>query len=102
MHCHFCKKPILLSGGKASFRESCPACGRDAHICRNCGHYDVSAYNECHEPSADRVVDKEKANYCEYFTPPASADPVGPATAAPSPLDLAAEAKERLEALFKK
>jgi hypothetical protein len=24
-------------------------------------------YNECREPSAERVVDKEKANFCDYF-----------------------------------
>jgi hypothetical protein len=24
-------------------------------------------YNECVEPNADRVIDKEKANFCDYF-----------------------------------
>jgi hypothetical protein len=32
-----------------------------------CTFYDVKAYNECREPSADRIVDKEKANFCDYF-----------------------------------
>ncbi len=32
-----------------------------------CQFYDVKAYNECRESSADRIVDKEKANFCEYF-----------------------------------
>jgi hypothetical protein len=32
-----------------------------------CKYYDPSAYNECRESVADRVVDKEKANYCDFF-----------------------------------
>ena len=29
----------------------------------------IPAYNECHEPSADVVQEKERANYCEYYQP---------------------------------
>ena len=32
-----------------------------------CQFYDPKAYNECRENSADRIVDKEKANFCDYF-----------------------------------
>jgi len=32
-----------------------------------CVHYDEIAYNQCRESSADRVVDKEKANFCDFF-----------------------------------
>ena len=32
-----------------------------------CQFYDQKAYNECRETSADRVQDKEKANFCDYF-----------------------------------
>jgi hypothetical protein len=32
-----------------------------------CHFYDVKAYNECKEPMADRITDKEKANFCDYF-----------------------------------
>ena len=32
-----------------------------------CEFYDKNSYNECRESSAERVVDKEKANYCDYF-----------------------------------
>jgi|APSaa5957512535_1039671.scaffolds.fasta_scaffold355371_2 hypothetical protein len=64
--CKVCKKEITLDT-KISFREDCNHCGADLHSCIHCGFYDTSAYNECHETSADRVVEKEKANYCEYF-----------------------------------
>ena len=36
-------------------------------MCKNCEFYDTSAYNECKESQAERVVDKEKANFCDYF-----------------------------------
>mgnify|MGYP000450689798 FL=1 len=32
-----------------------------------CKFYDQSAYNECRESSADRIVEKEKSNFCDYF-----------------------------------
>ena len=54
---------------KVSFREECPHCQSDLHICLNCQFYDESAYNECKESSAERVRDKERNNYCEYFDP---------------------------------
>ncbi|MBI2606313.1 MAG: hypothetical protein HYW49_09565 [Deltaproteobacteria bacterium] len=50
-------------------QDSCPGCRTPTHCCLNCAYYDPSRYNECTEPVADRVVDKEKANFCDYFKP---------------------------------
>jgi len=47
--------------------DSCPHCKSDARVCKNCEHYDIKAYNECREPSAERVVEKEKSNFCDQF-----------------------------------
>lgn len=47
--------------------DTCRACGRDTRVCRNCGFYDPALYNECHETQAERVVDKERANFCDFF-----------------------------------
>lgn len=47
--------------------DSCSNCGASLRSCLGCKNYDKSAYNECHEPSAERVVDKEKPNFCEWF-----------------------------------
>lgn len=66
--CYHCGKLVELEH-KISFREECPHCGADLHICRNCCFYDESAYNECKESSAEKVKDKERNNYCEYFEP---------------------------------
>jgi hypothetical protein len=54
----------------------------------------VKSYNECREPQAERVVDKEKSNFCDFFTPRRS----GAAAGAPSKDDLL----KKLDDLFKK
>ena len=50
-------------------QDSCPRCGRDTKVCKNCSFHDRSANNECRENQADRVVDKERSNFCDYFIP---------------------------------
>jgi hypothetical protein len=57
-----------------------------------CKFYSPKVYNECHESNAERVVDKEKSNFCSYFT----LSPGGPG--GPSKEDLVNSA----DALFKK
>jgi len=46
---------------------TCHKCYNDIHVYLNCSYYDQKSYTECAEPSAERVVDKEKANFCDYF-----------------------------------
>lgn len=48
-------------------RDECEKCRADVHVCRNCKHYDPKAYNECRETQADRVQEKERSNFCDYF-----------------------------------
>ena len=50
-------------------QDTCWKCGRDTRTCRNCIHHERTAHNECRETQADRVVEKEKANFCDYFKP---------------------------------
>jgi hypothetical protein len=52
---------------KVSRTEECPYCSVGLHCCRMCTFYDPKVYNECRESNADRIVDKEKANFCDYF-----------------------------------
>ncbi len=65
--CFSCGKELPHIDGKPSRSEECPWCGADVRVCRNCRFYDEGAYNECREPLAERVVDKDRANFCEYF-----------------------------------
>lgn len=90
--CFFCHKKLTFDG-KVSFRELCPHCGMDAHVCCNCEFYDPGRANNCREPMAEKVRDPELRNTCEYFSP-ARTDDSGPSKAD--------QAKAALENLFKK
>ncbi len=66
--CAHCAKELsLTTGQKVGRRESCPHCDGDLHCCKNCSHFDDKAYNQCKEPQADRVLEKNRSNYCDYF-----------------------------------
>jgi len=68
INCHSCNKSLdLEQNAKVLRSEECPYCYASVHCCKMCEFYDSTAYNECREPSADRIVDKEKANFCDYF-----------------------------------
>jgi len=86
---------------RVGFHAHCPQCDRPLHVCRDCSLFDSAYNNQCRETTAERVVDKERSNFCEYFAPSAdtAAAPSRSAPARPSP---ERDARERLDALFKK
>lgn len=90
--CFSCRKKNVILGTLVGRRDECQFCKADLHVCKNCQFYDAKAYNECKEPSADVVKEKERANFCDYF----QAKPDGAA------LDQADKLKAAAEALFKK
>ncbi|MCX5826412.1 MAG: hypothetical protein NTV58_00190 [Deltaproteobacteria bacterium] len=65
--CFNCLNTLDISA-KVGRREICPFCGKDLHVCLNCRFYDPQSYNACHEPQAERVIDKDRSNFCEYFS----------------------------------
>jgi hypothetical protein len=79
---------------RVEFRASCPSCGRALHACRNCKHYDPQYYNQCRETQAERVVDKERANFCEFFAPGSGGGRLARVSGA--------DPRAQLEAMFKK
>lgn len=91
-NCYKCKTSYDYDE-RIGFKDECSSCHSDLHCCLQCEFYDQGSYNDCKETSAERVVDKEKANYCEYFR--------AKLVNGESALDPAAEAKKKLEALFK-
>ena len=69
IHCYACHKQLDLAPAQRILRnEECPYCFASLHCCRMCKFYDKTAYNQCRETNADRIVEKEKANFCDYFT----------------------------------
>lgn len=90
--CFHCGNEITYVD-RVGIRAECDKCHSDAHVCKNCAHYDPKVYNECREPQAEVVREKERANVCDYFSPGA-----GAGGNAKSKEDLVSAA----EALFKK
>jgi hypothetical protein len=64
--CFSCKKGLDITE-RPGRGDACPFCSSDLKVCLNCRFYDKSAYNECREPQAERVVEKGRANFCDYF-----------------------------------
>ena len=73
--------------------EECSVCKADQHVCRLCREYDPNLADACREDRADFVVDKEKANFCDYFKP-------RPGAYQPRDEAQAREARARLAELF--
>lgn len=67
--CYNCSRVLEHEMGQKVFRnEDCPHCEASMRCCRMCKHYDKTAYNECREPIADRIIEKEKSNFCDHFS----------------------------------
>jgi hypothetical protein len=64
--CNKCLK-VLEIKTPVGRREICPFCGSDLHCCLNCIHHYIGAYNDCREPQAERVIEKERSNFCDFF-----------------------------------
>ncbi|AEJ62036.1 hypothetical protein Spith_1777 [Spirochaeta thermophila DSM 6578] len=67
MRCHACGAPIEVE--KVYRSTLCPSCGKEARVCLNCRFYDPNAHWECRETIPERVAEKDRANFCDYFTP---------------------------------
>ena len=71
--------------------EECSHCRAQLHVCRMCVYFDTAAPQQCREPVAENVSDKQRANFCGYFQ-------INPQAYA-GPSDQAADSR-KLDALF--
>ncbi|MFT7260284.1 MAG: hypothetical protein ACI9MS_002149 [Glaciecola sp.] len=65
--CWQCGNPLENVIFPMSRREICAVCDADQHVCKMCKEFD--GRNSCNEPIAEDVTDREKANFCDYFSP---------------------------------
>lgn len=64
--CHRCGTAFQFSG-QVSRQEACRSCHSFLRCCLNCEFYEPRNKNDCAEPEAEPVGDKEGANFCEFF-----------------------------------
>ncbi len=65
--CWKCGGPLLDLLLPLPRHEECPHCQAQLHVCRMCVFFDTASAQQCREPVADLVSDKQRANFCGYF-----------------------------------
>ncbi|HLT91922.1 MAG TPA: hypothetical protein VKZ85_13375 [Woeseiaceae bacterium] len=93
LRCYRCGASLAALTLPLSRHDACPQCAASLHSCRMCRHYDPRVPKQCREDDAEEVMDKEVANFCEWFVP--SPDAFDPGRSRE-----AARARSELEALF--
>ena len=63
--CAFCGKDLALE--RVGFRDECPHCDEPLHCCLQCSNYAPGKSNDCAEPQAELVRDKDRNNLCEWY-----------------------------------
>ncbi|MCL1927293.1 MAG: hypothetical protein FWG07_00680 [Treponema sp.] len=43
-------------------------CGKDLRSCRHCKFYLSGSRGDCSEPNAEKPADKERGNFCDWFS----------------------------------
>lgn len=90
--CYRCGTEAALE--RVGARDVCERCRAYLHCCRNCSFYEPGVHNDCREPNAELVAEKEQGNFCDFFrfaesgTRPRSESP--------------GNARTKLDALFRK
>jgi hypothetical protein len=92
--CHHCNKPLDVAD-KVYRNDTCRNCGSDVYCCLNCVDFDETAPDQCRESQAERTSVKDRRNFCDYFR-------IRDGQRSSKAADKAADARKKLEALFKK
>jgi hypothetical protein len=95
--CWYCGTPIEQPEpiGRSA---RCPDCSKDLRSCRNCRFFAPGSRGDCRESVSEPVFDKERANFCDWFS-------LDPAYRARTPGDAAgrsaaSSARTSFDALF--
>jgi len=65
--CWYCGMPV--SDPEPIGRSSrCLSCGKDLRSCKNCRFFLPGGRGDCRESSAEEQTDKERANFCDWFS----------------------------------
>ncbi len=90
--CYYCGH--TLNAATLGRLDQCAQCGKYLHACRMCKHYDpAETSKQCVEDDAEKVQDKQAANFCDYFSLSGRAFDAGAITADE-------QARTQLAALF--
>lgn len=91
--CYRCGASLAALTLPLSRRDQCPDCAADLHVCKMCVHFDTQVPRQCREDGSEDVKEKERPNFCDWFTPSDRAFDPGRKSEADA-------ARDALEALF--
>ena len=97
-YCWKCQNEVVFEvryGIKVGRQDTCPHCHSDLHCCKNCRLYEPSIHNQCREPEAPFIRDRDAGNFCAHFDIADRAEP-------PRVDDSATQARAKLNGLFRK
>jgi len=73
LHCYRCGADLAALTLPLSRRDTCPECRVDLRVCLMCTSYDPRVAKQCRDDDAEEVLEKARANFCEFFVPNAAA-----------------------------
>ena len=91
--CYSCGASLAAMSLPLSRQDECPECTVYLHVCRMCKNFDAAVPRQCLEDGAEDVTEKDRVNFCDWFSPSESAFDVGKKSQADA-------ARQSLDALF--
>ena len=67
--CYRCGSSLSQLSLPLSRYDECPSCTVHLRVCRMCSFYDAGVPKKCSEDDAEEVTEKERLNFCDFFTP---------------------------------
>jgi len=71
--CYRCGASLAALSLPFSRQDECPECHNYLHVCMMCTHFDPRVPRQCREDGAEDVRDKDRLNFCDWFSPSESA-----------------------------
>lgn len=93
LRCYRCGASLDALSLPLSRLDECLSCSVYVHCCRMCRFFDPAVAEQCTEDDAEEVLEKARANFCDYFKP--GSDVFDPAMTAAE-----GRAKSQLDTLF--
>jgi len=91
--CYRCGASLAAMSLPLSRQDECPECTVYLHVCRMCKNFDPAVPRQCREDGAEDVTEKDRVNFCDWYSPSETAFNSAKKSQADS-------AKQSLDALF--
>ncbi|MCR5761213.1 MAG: hypothetical protein K6F82_04390 [Sphaerochaetaceae bacterium] len=62
--CPYCGSQV----SSVYYSTTCPSCSKSLHTCKCCKFYSPYSHYGCRESVDELVQDKERPNFCDYFS----------------------------------